>query len=83
MQKDYRELVEGCLAVAAPGALLASVSNTLKISDEEIDRAIGEAAARWRASGRVVERRGLPPDFPVPAGLAEGQYLKFFFCAVT
>jgi 23S rRNA (cytosine1962-C5)-methyltransferase len=83
VQKDYRELVEGCLAVAAPGALIAAVSNTLKISAEEIDRAIGDAAARSRRQVRIVERRGLPPDFPVPAGFLEGQYLKFFLCAVA
>jgi len=83
VQKDYRELVEGCLAVAAPGALLAAVSNTLKISAEEIDRAIGDAAARSRRQVRVVGRRGLPPDFPVPAGFLEGHYLKFFLCAVS
>ena len=83
VQKDYRELVEACLAVAAPGALLAAVSNTLKISAEEIDRAIGDAAARSRRQVRVVERRGLPSDFPVPAGFLEGNYLKFFLCAVA
>ena len=83
VQKDYRELVEGCLAVAAPGSLLAAVSNTLKISAEEIDRAIGDAATRMRRQVRVVERRGLPPDFPVPAGFLEGHYLKFFLCAVA
>jgi len=32
---------------------------------------------------RVVGRRGLPPDFPVPAGFLEGHYLKFFLCAIT
>jgi 23S rRNA (cytosine1962-C5)-methyltransferase len=83
VQKDYRELCEACLAVAAPGALLAAVSNTLKISAEEIDRAIGDAAARACRYVRVVERRGLPPDFPVPAGFSEGHYLKYFLCAVA
>ena len=83
VQKDYRELVEGCLAVAAPGALLAAVSNTLKISAEEIDHAIGDAAARARRQVRLVGRRGLPPDFPIPAGFLEGHYLKFFLCAIA
>ena len=69
--------------MAAPGALLAAVSNTLKISAEEIDRAIGDAAARMRRQVRVVERRGLPADFPVPAGFLEGHYLKFFLCAIA
>jgi 23S rRNA (cytosine1962-C5)-methyltransferase len=82
VQRDYGELVEGCLAVAAPGAILAAVSNTLKISAEEIDRAIGDAAARARRQVRIIGRCGLPPDFPVPAGFLEGNYLKFFLCAV-
>jgi 23S rRNA (cytosine1962-C5)-methyltransferase len=83
VQRDYRELVEGCLTVAAPDALVAAVSNTLKISAEEIDRAIGDAGVRARRQVRVVERRGLPPDFPVPAGFLEGHYLKFFLCATA
>jgi 23S rRNA (cytosine1962-C5)-methyltransferase len=82
VQKDYRELVEATLTVAAPGALLAAVSNTMKISAEEIDRAIGDAATRVGRQVRVVERRGLPVDFPVPAGFNEGNYLKFFLCAI-
>jgi 23S rRNA (cytosine1962-C5)-methyltransferase len=81
--KDYRELVEAALSVAAPGSLLACVSNTMKVSMEELDRAIGEGAARARRYVRVVERRGLPPDFPVMAGFSEGHYLKFFLCAVS
>jgi 23S rRNA (cytosine1962-C5)-methyltransferase len=83
VQRDYRELVEGCLAVAAPDALVAAVSNTLKISAEEIDRALGDAGVRARRQLRVVERRGLPADFPVPAGFIEGHYLKFFLCAAA
>lgn len=83
VQRDYSELVEGCVAVAAPGAILAAVSNTLKISAEEIDRAIGEAAARARRQVRIIGRCGLPPDFPVPAGFLEGNYLKFFLCAIA
>src|SRR5262249_38071191 len=42
LAKDYRELVQASLEVAAPGALLACVSNTMKVSAEELDRAIGE-----------------------------------------
>jgi 23S rRNA (cytosine1962-C5)-methyltransferase len=83
VQKDYRELVEAALTVAAPGALLACVSNTMKVSVEELDRAIGEAAGRAAKIVRVVERRGLPVDFPVPAGYPEGHYLKFSLCAIA
>jgi 23S rRNA (cytosine1962-C5)-methyltransferase len=82
VHKDYRELVEASLAVAAPGALLAAVSNTMKISAEEIDRALGDAATRQRRQLRIIERRGLPIDFPIPAGFIDGNYLKFFLGAV-
>ena len=81
VQKDYRELVEAALTVAAPDALLACVSNTHKLSWEELDRAVGEAAGRVGRFTRTVERRGLPPDFPVPAGHGEGHYLKFALVA--
>jgi 23S rRNA (cytosine1962-C5)-methyltransferase len=83
VQKDYRELVEAALTVAAPDALIACVSNTHKLSWDELDRAIGEAAGRVGRFSRVVERRGLPPDFPVPAGHAEGHYLKFALVAAV
>src|SRR5262249_49234891 len=83
VQKDYRELVQASLDVAAPGALFACVSNTMKLSVEELDRAIGEGAGRAGRIVRTVERRGLPADFPVPAGYPEGHYLKFFLCAVV
>ncbi len=83
VQKDYRELVEAALEVTAPGALVACVSNTMKVSSEELDRAIGEASVRARRMVRIVERRGLPADFPVAAGFHEGHYLKFFLCAVV
>jgi len=82
VQKDYRELVEAVLSVTASNALCLFVSNTQKMSLDELDRAIGEAAVRQRRRVRIVERRGLPPDFPVPAGYSEGHYLKAFLCHV-
>jgi 23S rRNA G2069 N7-methylase RlmK/C1962 C5-methylase RlmI len=29
---------------------------------------------------RIVERQGLPPDFPVSPGFPDGNYLKFAVC---
>jgi 23S rRNA (cytosine1962-C5)-methyltransferase len=83
VHKDYRELVEASLAVAAPDALIACVSNTMKLSAEDLDRAIGEAAGRAGRYLRIVERRGLPADFPVPAGFHDGHYLKFYLAAAV
>jgi 23S rRNA (cytosine1962-C5)-methyltransferase len=81
--RDYRELLEATLKVCAKDSLLCCASNTMKLSLEDMDRALGEAAGRGRRVVRVVERLGLPVDFPVPAGFAEGNYLKFFVCAVA
>jgi 23S rRNA (cytosine1962-C5)-methyltransferase len=83
VQRDYAELVWATLDVAARGALLACVSNTMKLSWDELDRAIGDAAGRAGRPVRVVERRGLPADFPVAAGFPEGHYLKFNLCHVA
>ncbi len=79
--KDYAELVTAVLGVTAPGALLACASNTAKLSAEEFDRALAQGAAAARVQVRVVERRGLPADFPVVPGFPEGNYLKFVVLA--
>lgn len=80
--RDYAELVTSSLAVAAPGAIVACAANTHKLSVEDHDRAIGEGAYRAGRMVRTVERCGLPADFPVPAGFADGHYLKFNLCYV-
>jgi 23S rRNA (cytosine1962-C5)-methyltransferase len=76
-QKDYGELVAECLAVLPPGGVLFAVANTVKLSVEDHDRAIADGATRAHADLRIVERVGLPADFPVAPGFAEGNYLKF------
>ncbi|HEX2569497.1 MAG TPA: class I SAM-dependent rRNA methyltransferase [Polyangia bacterium] len=80
-QRDYRDLVAATLSVLAPHGLLACASNTAKIPLEEFDRIIGDGAQRGGRRLGVIERFGLPPDFPVPAGFPEGHYLKFSICA--
>jgi 23S rRNA (cytosine1962-C5)-methyltransferase len=82
IQRDYRELVKASIDVAARGAILCCASNTHKLSADDLDRAIGEASYQAGREVRVVGRVGLPLDFPVPAGYLDGQYLKFFVCAV-
>lgn len=78
VQRDYPELVEATLRVCDRGALVAFVSNTLKVQPVELDRAIGVGAYRAGRELRIIERVGLPPDFPLPAGYLDGHYLKFF-----
>ncbi len=82
VQRDYPELVEATLRVCERGALVAFVSNTLKVQPAELDRAIGVGAFRAGREVRIVERVGLPSDFPLPAGYLDGHYLKFFLAIV-
>jgi 23S rRNA (cytosine1962-C5)-methyltransferase len=83
VQRDYRELVHGSLSVCDSGSLLCCVANANKFSLDEMMMAIVDAAGRARRSVRVVEQVGLPADFPIPAGFAEGNYLKVLLCAVV
>ena len=43
-----------------------------------MERALAEAAAAARWPLLVLERLGLPPDYPVAPGFPEGNYLKFY-----
>ena len=45
----------------------------------DLDRALGEGGADASAELRIIERVGLPPDFPVAPGFPEGNYLKVAF----
>jgi len=74
---DLANLAAASLSVLEPGGLLAFSSNSTKLTAMELDRALAEGAAQQRADLRVVERHGLPPDYPVAPGFPEGNYLKF------
>ncbi len=75
--KDLADLAAACLRVLAPGGLLAFSTNSTKLSREDVDRALAEGGARARIEARIVDRIGLPPDYPVAPGFPEGNYLKF------
>ncbi|MBE7454883.1 MAG: class I SAM-dependent rRNA methyltransferase [Kofleriaceae bacterium] len=75
--KDYAELVAAALGVLEPGGLLAAASSTHKVSADEFDAALADGAAQARATLKIIDRAGLPPDFPVVPGFPEGNYLKF------
>jgi 23S rRNA (cytosine1962-C5)-methyltransferase len=81
-QRDYRELVTAALGLCDSGALLCCASNAARFTLEEMMMEIGIGSGRAARHVRVVEQLGLPPDFPVPAGFPEGNYLKFLTCAV-
>jgi 23S rRNA (cytosine1962-C5)-methyltransferase len=74
---DLAQLAAASLSVLEPGGLLAFSSNSTKLSAPDLDRALAEGAAHQRADLRIVERHGLPPDYPVAPGFPEGNYLKF------
>lgn len=82
VQRDYRELVRASLMLCRPGALLLCVANAARFSTEDLMNAIGDGGGKARRFLRVVEKHGLPPDFPVPAGFPEGHYLKVLLGAV-
>ena len=75
--KDFGELVDSALRVVAPGGLLAAASSTHKMTQADFDMSLADGAARAGTALRIVERCGLPPDFPVAPGFPEGNYLKF------
>lgn len=75
--KDLARLAQTAAGVLEPGGLLAFATNSAKVSSVELDRAMGEGAAEARAEFRIIERVGLPPDYPVAPGFPEGNYLKF------
>jgi 23S rRNA (cytosine1962-C5)-methyltransferase len=79
--RDYAELITAALDVTAPGGLLAAASSTHKMSLEEFERALAEGAMAAGTRLQIVDRRGLPPDFPTVPGFPEASYLKFVVAA--
>ena len=75
--RDYSELVAACLRVLAPGGLLVAASSTHKIAPTEFELALAEGAYAAGVELQVIDRRGLPADFPTQPGFPEGNYLKF------
>jgi len=74
---DLAELAGAAGAVLEPGGLLAFANNAAKLSAAEVDKALAEGATKRGFELRIIERHGLPPDFPVHPGFPEGNYLKF------
>lgn len=75
--KDLARLAALSLQVLEPGGLLAFATNSTKIAAAELDRALAEGAADAAIEARIIDRIGLPPDYPVAPGFPEGNYLKF------
>jgi 23S rRNA (cytosine1962-C5)-methyltransferase len=75
--KDLARLASAAIGVLDAGGLLAFATNSAKLTALDLDRALAEGALTRRAEVRIVERVGLPPDYPVAPGFPEGNYLKF------
>jgi 23S rRNA (cytosine1962-C5)-methyltransferase len=76
--RDLGKLAAACLSVLEPGGLLAFSTNSTKLAPADVERALAEGAAQIHAPLLVLERHGLPADYPVSPGFPEGNYLKFF-----
>lgn len=79
--RDYSELVGACLEVLSPQGLLIAASSTHKLNSNEYEQALAEGALLAKTQLRIIDRRGLPPDFPTVPGFPEGNYLKFVVAA--
>lgn len=75
--RDYSELVAASLDVLAPGGLLIAASSTHKMSAAEYELALADGAMAAGTRLQIIDRRGLPPDFPTVPGFPEASYLKF------
>jgi len=77
VSSDLGQLAGKAASVLTSGGLLAFATNAAKLSAAEVDRAVADGAAAFGHDLRIIERCGLPPDFPVNPGFPEGNYLKF------
>ena len=75
--RDYAELVAASLEVLAPGGILIAACSTHKMTAAEFELALADGALAAGTRLQIIDRRGLPPDFPSLPGFPEGNYLKF------
>jgi len=75
--RDYKELIAAALEVTEPEGLLIAASSTHKMSTGEFELSLAEGALAAGTRLQIIDRRGLPADFPTLPGFPEGNYLKF------
>lgn len=76
--RDYGDLITASLRVLTPGGRILAMSNTARLPEEELGRALGRGGLRGGRDLKLVGRFTLPPDFPAPPAFTEGLYLKAF-----
>ena len=81
LKTDYPDLLESALEILEPGGLILACCNAVKISDDEFQRLISAGAVKAGRTLRILEKIGLPVDFPQVVGFREGAYLKAFLIA--
>jgi 23S rRNA (cytosine1962-C5)-methyltransferase len=72
----YASLNRAALQVLEPGGLLVTASCSARVSAEQFQDAVKEAAYKTRVELQQVEDRRQPPDHPVAPQFREGRYLK-------
>ena len=72
----YASLNRAALAVLAPGGLLVTASCSARVSPEQFQDAVKEAAFKSRIELALVGETRQPPDHPVSLQFKEGRYLK-------
>jgi 23S rRNA (cytosine1962-C5)-methyltransferase len=72
----YASLNRAALQVLSPGGLLVTASCSARVSSEQFQDAVKEAAFKARVEILLVEERHQPPDHPVSPQFREGRYLK-------
>ncbi len=72
----YRDLHAACLALVAPGGVIAAASCSSHVTAEAFLGALRDGAAKAGRALRVLEVRGQPGDHPTLPAFPEGRYLK-------
>lgn len=80
--RGYKEINLRGLGLLEPGGVLMTCSCSSPIGHEDLERVLREAGMDLGLDVRILERRGQPPDHPVPASAPESRYLKAIIATV-
>jgi 23S rRNA (cytosine1962-C5)-methyltransferase len=75
--KDYSELITAALSVTEKDGIICAATNTAKLPQAELVRAIGRGAQQAARRLIITHQLGQPPDYPVLPTFPEGAHLKF------
>ena len=81
-EKDYQELVEQALGLAAKGAILILSTNCSSLPVERFRQFAVSAAKATKRTLRILEEYRNPKDFPAVEGYPESNYLKVLIVEV-